>query len=57
MLLFIIGAIPFLLLLGVILLVLLGIIRLVRKIKKTTPIERKKALILQKEELDDNKKE
>lgn len=58
MLLFSIGAIPFLLLLGIVLLILLGIIRLVRMIRKTTPAERKKASTLQKEQkLDENKKE
>ena len=58
MLLFSIGAIPFLLLLGIVLLILLGIIRLVRMIRKTTPAKRKKALNLQKEQkLDDDKKE
>lgn len=58
MLLFFIGAIPFLLLLGIILLILLGIIRLLRMIRKTMPTERRKATILQKEQkLDEDKKE
>ena len=58
MLLFFIGAIPFLLLLGIILLILLGIIRLLRMIRKTMPTERRKATILQKEQkLDEDNKE
>lgn len=58
MLLFLIGAIPFLLLLGIVLLILLGILRLVRMVRKTTPTEKRKASILQKEQiLDEDKKE
>ncbi len=59
MLLFSIGVIPFLLLLGIVLLILLGIIRLVRMIRKTTPAERRKASILQKEQKlnEEDKKE
>lgn len=53
MLLFIIGAIPFLLLLGVILLIVFGIIRMIRMFKKTVPVNRKNVKIAQTDQKPD----